>query len=492
VKMSSSVGMAKAKKKKLGEYERKRDFKNTPEPSGRDADGAGERRRFVIQEHHATSLHWDLRLERDGVLVSWAVPKGIPPDPKRNHLAVHVEDHPLDYIDFEGEIPAGNYGAGKVLLWDQGTYDCEKFRDDEVIVTFHGERVQGKYVLFQTKGKNWMIHRMDPPQGGERDPMPEELTPMLAKLSKLPKSDEGWGYEIKWDGIRALAFIDGGRIRLQNRNGRDATRQYPELRELGKEVGARQLILDGEIVAFDENGRPSFERLQSRMHLASESAVRRRMNDIPAAYMIFDVLYLDGHSTMALPYEDRRKLLEQLGLEGPSWRTPAYHTGDGKGLLEASRKSGLEGVIAKKLDSPYEPGKRNGCWLKIKNVQRQEVVVGGWMPGEGRRAQSLGSLVVGYYDGDRLVYAGNVGTGFKEDDLVRLGRLLEPLKRKTSPFDGRQPKKGAIFVEPELVAEVEFLEWTRTATLRAPSFKGLRDDKDPKAVVREVPQAAPA
>jgi bifunctional non-homologous end joining protein LigD len=478
-------------KKKLGEYERKRDFKKTPEPSGRRKNGANERQRFVIQEHHATSLHWDLRLERDGVLVSWAVPKGIPPDPKRNHLAVHVEDHPLDYIDFEGEIPAGNYGAGKVMIWDHGTYDCEKFRDDEVIVTFHGERLEGKYVLFQTKGKNWMIHRMDPPQGGERDPMPEELTPMLAKLSKLPKSDEGWGYEIKWDGIRALAFIDGGRIRLQNRNGRDATRQYPELRELGKEVGARQLILDGEIVAFDENGRPSFERLQSRMHLASDSAVRRRMNDIPVAYMIFDVLYLDGHSTMALPYVNRRKLLEQLELEGPNWRTPAYHTGDGKGLLAASRKNGLEGVIAKKLDSVYEPGKRNGCWLKIKNVQRQEVVIGGWMPGEGRRAQSLGSLVVGYYDDGRLVYAGNVGTGFKEDDLVRLGRLLEPRKRKTSPFDGRQPKKGAIFVEPKLVAEVEFLEWTRTATLRAPAFKGLRDDKDPKTVVREVPEPPP-
>jgi bifunctional non-homologous end joining protein LigD len=405
---------------------------------------------------------------------------------------VHVEDHPLDYIDFEGEIPAGNYGAGQVKLWDQGTYECHKFRKDEVMVTFHGERLEGKYVLFQTNGKNWMIHRMDPPQGGELDPMPEQLTPMLAKLSKLPGNDADWGFEIKWDGIRALAFVDGGRIRLQNRNGRDATRQYPELRELGKAVGARQLILDGEIVAFDEQGRPSFERLQSRMHLASDSAVRRRMQDIPAAYMIFDLLYLDGHATMALPYTDRRKLLEQLGLDGPHWRTPAYHAGDGRSLLDASRKNGLEGVIAKRLDSPYEPGKRTGCWLKIKNVQRQEVVIGGWMPGEGRRAQSLGSLVVGYYDGDRLVYAGNVGTGFKEDDLVRLGRLLEPLRRTKSPFDGRQPKKGAVFVEPELVAEVEFLEWTRTATLRAPSFKGLRDDKDPRSVVREVPEPPPA
>src|SRR3954451_22318676 len=489
--MSSSRGPMATKK--LSEYDKKRDFKKTPEPSGKKrASKKAKQQRFVIHEHHARSLHWDLRLERDGVLVSWAVPKGIPPDPKKNHLAVHVEDHPLDYIDFASEIPEGNYGAGKVKIWDQGTYETHKFRDNEVMVTFHGKRVKGKYVLFQTNGKNWMIHRMDPPEGGEREPMPETLKPMMAKLaSDLPRKDKDWGYEIKWDGIRALAFLDGGRVRLLNRNGRDATKQYPELRELGKEAGPQQMILDGEIVTFDEQGRPSFERLQSRMHLASESAVRRRMNDIPAAYMIFDLLFLDGHSTMGLPYTDRRKLLEDLKLEGPSWRTPAYHSGDGKSFLDASRKNGLEGVIAKKLDSAYEPGKRSNNWLKIKNVQRQEVVIGGWMPGEGRRAQSLGSLVVGFYDGDRLVYVGNVGTGFKEEALVRLGRLLEPLKRKDSPFDGRQPKKGAIFVEPKLVAEVEFLEWTRTATLRAPSFKGLRDDKDPKAVVREVPEPPP-
>jgi bifunctional non-homologous end joining protein LigD len=483
---------APKKTKKLAEYDRKRDFKKTPEPGGSPKDRGGELPRFVIQEHHATSLHWDLRLEHDGVFVSWAVPKGIPPDPKKNHLAVHVEDHPLDYGAFEGEIPKGNYGAGRVKIWDRGTYETHKFRKDEVMITFHGERVQGKYVLFQTKGKNWMIHRMDPPAGGDRDPMPETLTPMLARLSKLPKDDEGWAYEIKWDGIRALAFIDGGRVRLVNRNGRDATRQYPELRELGKEVGPQEMILDGEIVAFDEQGRPSFERLQSRMHLASESAVRRRMQDIPVAYMIFDLLFLDGHSTMGLPYKDRRKLLDQCELEGPSWRTPVNHTGDGKGFLEASRKNGLEGVIAKRIDSTYEPGKRTGAWLKIKNVQRQEVVVGGWTPGEGRRENTIGSLVVGYYEGDDLKYAGNVGTGFKEEDLIRLGRLLEPLRRKTSPFAGRQPKKGAIFVEPKLVAEVEFLEWTRTYTLRAPSFKGLRDDKDAKAVVREVPEPPPS
>ena len=480
--------------KKLGTYDQKRDFRKTPEPSGRKAKAGRKTKqpRFVIHEHHARSMHWDLRLERDGVLASWAVPKGIPPDPKKNHLAVHVEDHPIDYIDFEGDIPKGEYGAGTIRIWDQGTYEAEKFRDDEVILTFHGERLHGRYALFQTNGKNWMIHRMDPPEGGEREPLPENLKPMLAKLSTLPRKDQDYGFEIKWDGIRALAYIDGGRIRLVNRNGRDTTSQYPELRELGREAGALQMILDGEVVAFDEAGRPSFERLQGRMHLASDSAVRRRMEDTPVAYMIFDVLFLEGHSTLELPYTERRRLLdEQLKLEGPNWRTPSYHAGDGKAMLEASRERGLEGVIAKRLDSAYYPGRRTDFWLKIKNVQRQEAVIGGWMPGEGRRLDSIGSLTVGYYEGDKLVYAGNVGTGFKEADLVKLKKLLEPLRRKDSPFTGRQPKKGAQFVEPKLVAEIEFLEWTRTWTLRAPSFKGLRDDRDPKSVVREVAEPPP-
>ncbi|MFL5826636.1 MAG: non-homologous end-joining DNA ligase [Thermoleophilaceae bacterium] len=487
--------------KKLGEYKRKRDFEETPEPAGGNGDSAAQPGgRFVVHEHHARSLHWDLRLERDGVLASWAVPKGIPPDPKTNHLAVHVEDHPLEYIDFNGEIPEGNYGAGQVKIWDQGTYDVLKWRDDEVMVVFHGERLRGKYVLFQTNGKNWMIHRMDPP-AEDREPMPRDIKPMMAKLSELPAKEDDWGFEIKWDGIRAIAYVEGGRVRLQNRNMRDVTRQYPELRELGRAVGTRELVLDGEIVAFDEQGRPSFGRLQHRMHLASESAVRRRMNDTPVVYAIFDVLYLDGRVTMQLPYEERRALLDELELRGPNWQTPSWHRGEGKALLDAAKEQDLEGIIAKRLGSPYEPGRRSGCWRKVKAVQRQELVVGGYMPGEGGRTGRVGSLCVGYYDKtraeaekrgeeQRLIYAGNVGTGFKEADLVLLGKLLEPLRRKDSPFAGRQPKKGAVFVEPQLVVEVEFLQWTRTNTLRAPSFKGLRDDKDPRDVVIEKPEPA--
>jgi bifunctional non-homologous end joining protein LigD len=447
----------------------------------------------VVHEHHARSLHWDLRLERDGVLVSWAVPKGIPTDPKRNRLAVHVEDHPLDYIDFKGQIPAGEYGAGTVKIWDEGTYEAHKFRRDEVIVTFHGKRLRGKYAIFQTRGKNWIIHRMDPPEG-EREPMPDQIVPMMARLSTLPRDERNWGFEVKWDGERAILRSEGGRVRVTNRNLRDITMRYPELRELGRALGTRELMIDGEVVALDDQGKPSFGVLQRRMHLASESAVRRVMQSMPVFYMIFDLLYLDGRVTTSLPYTERRELLEGLDLEGSSWRVPSYHAGEGKALLQASREQGLEGIVAKRLDSVYEPGKRSGAWLKIKNVNRQEFVIGAWLPGKGAREGRIGSLAVGYHRTDesgapseKLVYAGNVGTGFKQADLERLHELLEPLRTSASPFEGKQPPKEAVFVGPRLVAEVEFREWTHMGTLRAPSFKGLRDDKDPKDVVLEAP-----
>ena len=490
--------------RKLSEYDAKRDFDRTPEPSGgADAPGAGEAR-FVVQEHHARRLHWDLRLERDGVLVSWAVPNGIPEDPKQNRKAIRTEDHPLSYIDFEGEIPRGSYGAGTVTVWDHGTYDCEKFEPGKVIVDFHGDRLRGRYALFRTgregaeDGKDWMIHRMDPPDPG-LEPMPEGLIPMLARLSQLPGDETGWGYEVKWDGIRALLSWQPGRMRIESRNRKDLTTRFPELHGLGRALGSRTAILDGEVVAFDADGRPSFERLQQRMHLASESAIRRRARDVPAVYVIFDVLYLEGRVTMSLSYEERRALLERQELTGPAWQVPAYHRGEGRALLEASAAQGLEGIVAKRLTSPYEPGRRSGNWLKIKNALSQEFVIGGWLPGEGRRRERIGALLVGFYDqsdegkpAERpLRYAGRVGTGFTEQELDRLAGLLAPLKRSTSPFGLGKPPRGAIFVEPELVAEVEFREWTRECMLRHPSYKGLREDKPAMDVVRALPVPPP-
>jgi bifunctional non-homologous end joining protein LigD len=474
---------------RLGQYRGKRDFDRTPEPAGEERP-TGEGSRFVVHEHDATNLHWDLRLERDGTLVSWALPRGIPHDPKHNRLAVHTEDHPLEYLEFSGEIPAGNYGAGDMVIWDSGSYDAEKFRKDEVIATFNGERMSGKYALFQTDGKNWMIHRMDPPLDPTAEAMPETIKPMLAKLGSLPGGDDGFGYEVKWDGVRVVCFSDSGHVRLQNRNLRDCSAQYPEIKPIGRALRSTRAVLDGEVVALDERGKPDFGLLQRRMHLASEAAVRQRRGDTPVTYMIFDLLYLNGHSTTALPYAERRKLLEQLDLDGPGWRVPAaYQAGEGQALLAASKQQGLEGIVAKRLAGSYEPGVRSASWIKIKNHAEQEFVVGGWLPGQGRRGATVGSLALGYYEHGELVYAGNVGTGFTDQMLSSLARLLEPLGTGESPFSGRQPPKETVFVQPQLVARVEFAEWTRQGTIRHPSFKGLLDDRNPQEVVLETAES---
>jgi bifunctional non-homologous end joining protein LigD len=472
----------------LEAYRGKRDFEATPEPAG-DAPEPESRRRFVVQEHSARAMHWDLRLEHEGTLASWAVPKGIPADPKRNNLAVRTEDHPLEYLDFHGEIPAGHYGAGTMRIFDRGTFELHKWRDAEVMVTFHGERVRGKYVLFKTGGKNWMIHRMDPPEDPDREPMPEQIAPMLARTAKdLPVGDN-WAYEIKWDGVRAIGYADGGRLRLESRNGNNVTSRYPELRALGRALGTHEAIIDGEVVALDEQGRPSFQRLQRRMHLTSEGMVRRLSQSEPVVYMIFDLLWLDGHSLLALTYDERRAKLAELELAGPTWQAPAHHVGNGAALLEASKAQGLEGLVAKRRDCPYIPGRRSQGWVKVKNVRNTDVVVGGWVGGDGGRLGKIGALVIGFTTDDgELRYAGKVGTGFNESELKRLQGIVDPLARDTSPFTGPQPEKATHFIEPTLVASVDYGDVTDAGTLRHPVYKGLRDDLDPTdAIAPEEP-----
>ncbi len=441
-----------------------------------------------MQEHHARALHWDFRLERDGVLVSWAVPKGLPLERGTRRLAVQTEDHPLEYATFEGDIPEREYGAGSVTLWDHGRYRAEKWRSDEVIVVLDGERVRGRYVLIRTGAKNWIMQRMDEADQ-QRDAFPDLVRPMLAVPGTLPKDDAGWGFEFKWDGVRTVAYVRGGRMRLMSRNDRDVTVSYPELRHAGEVLGSRDAVLDGEIVAFDDAGRPSFGCLQQRMHVTDPGKARRLAEETPVVYLVFDVMYLDGHSTVALPYRERRALLDAAGLAGPNMTVPPWFDGGGADVLRASRDQGLEGVVAKRTESAYQPDRRSSDWVKVKLTKAQEVVIVGWTPGRGRRQGSIGALLLGVPDNEGLVYVGRVGTGFTDAMLADLADRLAPLHRDSPPVTGPVPRAqtaDARWVEPRLVGEVTFSEWTSDSRLRHPSWRGLRPDKDVDDVTRET------
>jgi bifunctional non-homologous end joining protein LigD len=326
---------------------------------------------------------------------------------------------------------------------------------------------------------------------GKREPMPELVRPMLATLGKLPPEgqDGAFGYETKWDGVRTIAYLDGSRTRLLTRNDLDASATYPELSGLASALGV-PAILDGEVVAFAAHGRVSFGALQPRMHLQNPAQVRRLTAKVPVTYCVFDLLYLDGHTTIRLPYHQRRDLLLGLDLNGPQWITPPHTVGGGARALAAARKLGVEGIVAKRLESPYEPGRRSRAWIKVKNIATQEVVVGGWQPGKGNRHGMIGSLLLGIPSPEGLRYAGQVGTGFTRDALSDLKRRLDDLERDTSPFADRLPAaeaREAHWVNPTLVGEVAYAEWTHDGRLRHPAWRGLRPDKSPEEVILEVP-----
>ncbi|MGH2999021.1 MAG: DNA ligase D, partial [Gaiellaceae bacterium] len=466
----------------LGEYRKKRDPKKTPEPfSGGDHKGAPT---FVVQRHDARRLHYDFRLERDGVLASWAVPKGVPLEPGVRALAVHVEDHPLDYGGFEGEIPKGQYGAGSVEIWDSGTYELlEEKRDGGLTVRLHGKRLEGTWTLIPAhldgKEQNWLLVR-------KRDETQEsaargDYRPMLATLTDGLPSGDDWLFEVKWDGYRALGYVRGGDAKLLSRNGNDLTQRFSGVaRALGHAARSPNCVVDGEVCALDEQGRPSF------------SAMQQGKPGTPIVYEVFDVLEIDGRPVLDLPLRERRERLEELLDTRDKTVQISGAFDDGEALLTAAQEQRLEGVMAKKRASRYAEGRRTRDWLKVKTHGEQEFVIVGYTKGEGRRARSFGSLVLAVNEGGTLRWVGNAGTGFTEKTIAELLAALEPLRVEKSPLAvvpkmAKVRKADVEWVRPQLVAEVKFAEWTHDGHLRAPVFLGLRDDKAAAEVRAEKP-----
>jgi bifunctional non-homologous end joining protein LigD len=489
-------------------YADKRSFDRTPEPApavpgnvdpGRARPGPS----FLIHQHHARRLHFDLRLEMMNgdtpVLVSWAVPKNLPLKKGKPHLAVHVEDHPFEYGSFSGTIPAGEYGAGEVRIFDSGTYELLEQEAGKVSFRLLGRRMRGIWHLAQTRreeGKDeWLAFLKRDERPPRDDPPP--ASPMLASTALTPFDDDAWLFEPKWDGVRALATCTD-QTWLLSRNTRDITGTYPELSRLHERVVALDAVLDGEVVAM-EGGRPSFERLQARINLQNAKDVERAVKAIPVTFIAFDLLYLDGLSLIERPIEHRKELLGELIVPSDFVQTSPQVVGSGIALAQASSARNLEGIVAKKLGSPYRPGKRTKEWLKIKTVHDGDVVIGGWSRGEGGRSDTFGSLLVGAYSDEGLRFVGAVGTGFDHRSLVELQKKLRELEQPNGPFveDPRELRsmyggkslKDPHWVEPRLVARVEFRELTASGRLRAPSYKGLRNDMDPQEIRFEALRA---
>jgi bifunctional non-homologous end joining protein LigD len=528
----------------LEEYARKRTFEKTPEPPPGAVAGGGNR--YCIQRHLARRLHYDLRLEVGGTLKSWAVPQGPSLDPGDKRLAVMVEDHPLEYGTFEGNIPKGNYGAGSVMLWDEGTFEVlgppgaeEQLERGDFKIRIHGHKIEGDFALIRMKsrgkGNEWLLIKKkdaaarpgydieqhawsvstgrtqdeiaaniaprervstapveaDPSKtkGAIRAPIPAQIPVMLAYSDNAPPVGKGWLYEIKWDGVRALWIRDeDGQTKLLSRKNTPISRQYPELSVLHNYIQAESAVIDGEIAAVDDKGRPSFERIQPRIMASDPNAIAQMARSRPVVYFAFDLLYLNGYDLRGAALIERKRLLEQILKENTVLRYSQHYAGSGKELLEAARAQGLEGILAKHANSCYY-GARSKEWLKIKITREQDFVLCGWTEGE---RDFFGALILGVYDDGKLHWAGNVGTGFDRRLMEAIFKQLEPLGTKTSPFGHPIPVSQKVhWAKPELVCTVKYLEWTSEGRLRAPVFVGMRTDADPRECVRH-PEKPPA
>ena len=500
----------------LEEYRRKRVFSRTPEPP--DKPSTQEGNRFFIQRHSARRLHYDLRLEMDGVLKSWALPNGPTLDPAIKRLAVHVEDHPLDYGSFEGTIPSGNYGAGNVTLWDRGTYEwlgpktpAQMWESGDLKLRFHGHKIVGEFALVRTnrgKGKDWLLIKKkdfavregwDPEsdtrsvlqgpaelssvEGAVKAEMPASLDPMLATLSTSVPSGTDWLYEVKWDGYRALCYIADGKVRMLSRRGINLDKQFASVAAaLAQSVKADTAIIDGEVVALDENGTPSFQRLQNMTGFGTKPAVKGMAAPL-LNFFAFDLIYLNGYDLRKAALIDRRNLLTSILLPSDIVRYSEHFAGKGSELLQAVKAKGLEGIVAKQAQSRYE-SKRSGNWIKIKVTCQQDFVICGYLLGE---REYFGALVLGYYENKKLVYAGNVGSGFTQQSLKAVFETIKPLVTKKAVLSDVPRDVGEVtWVKPELVCTVKFTSWTNDNRLRAPVFLGLRNEVEPQEVVRET------
>jgi len=537
---------------KLDEYRRKRDFMKTSEPPPGEADAATRNLVFVVQQHAARQMHWDFRLEVDGVLKSWPLPKGPSLDPKVRRMARMVEDHPYEYREFEGVIPKKEYGAGQVIVWDEGVYTPDEGgitswndKDDgsrrmregidagKLSFTLLGKKLRGSFALVKTKygPETWLLLKHRDEHASERDvllddrsvrsgltigdlkegrlpnpgataveahagaraaPFPDarKERPMLATLVDVAFDAPGWLWEPKLDGVRMLAFIRDGKAELRSRRGVDVTKQYPSLVASLAAQPAATMVLDGEVCALDEAGVPRFQLLQPRINLTRGVDAAKVDAELPVVYFVFDLLYLDGYDLRAVPLRERKALLQSRLLPKGDLRVVSHVEEHGRDLEAGARRLGFEGVVGKRADSRYEPGVRSRAWLKVKAVREQEFVVGGYTAGEGARRATFGALALGCYDDGKLRYAGNVGSGFDERELAAVIERLKALSTEAPPFADAERVQGQVrWVRPELVAAVKFAEWTQDGRLRAPVFLGLRDDIDPKQVRREVASA---
>jgi bifunctional non-homologous end joining protein LigD len=466
----------------LSEYRKKRDPKVTPEPFG--SKKRSKKPIFVVQRHDATRLHYDFRLEKNGALASWAVPKGVPLEPGAKALAVHVEDHPLEYAKFHGEIPKGQYGGGTVEIFDNGTYDLlEEKRNGQLTFDLHGKKLKGRWSLVPAhmdgKEQNWLLIKRHDDHDEGATAAQQSYKPMLATVdTHIPHGDD-WAHEVKFDGFRAVAYVRGGECKLVSRNDNDLTGRFPEVaKAIVKAVKSPNAVLDGEICRIDPSGKTSFSELQQ--------------GSGPLVFYAFDLLELDGQPRIDQPLTERKKELRTL-LDARV-KTVAYSEDfdDGDALFAVAQQQGLEGIISKRATSAYKPGRRTRDWLKIKTENNEEFIVTGYTRGGGRRADTFGALVLGVNEGSELRYVGNVGTGFNDAEIRKLLKLLKPLHRDTPPFPvaPKMPRvrKGDVqWVDPELVAQVRFGEWTHDGHLRHPAYLGIREDKEAGEVTREQP-----